>query len=465
MRIKKSFSSISLLALLPALIVLFVAGSAVGGNYDSIYSDFEGNFTPGTVDASGDKITMLVNPAPYTFKAFVPPGATRATMIIYGRQGKVFGAVARADNTPQCAYGYNQTPSQGESLPWDAPKSGTLSQMRSNDYQMNNIDGQIEVLDWGWASEPLTGNGHWVYVKMLNFETTIDFIEVNFTVNVDIDAYTTWYNTTSFVGTQPPDTPAGPTGDDCESDWLTPGSGGSSTPAASDPDISVSITSPGYNEAVQGVITLGISTYSDSGTRSVVSVIYKVDGVVRGAPVTSSPFSMSYDTSGLSNGSHSLTATVTDSAGEASTSGTSTFIVDNSAASGAQDFDAETFPISMVHVVATGEPITVQPTLVFSEALTGVYDCYAAYAKDGDLFLAEEDVAGEPFFLKLREGDAPQTFTRVTFSGDAEWSPTVFSALPSPSLDVISRRGVVFLLALIPVDGGLPLGAYFTFSE
>ncbi|MCP4690195.1 MAG: hypothetical protein GY859_19235, partial [Desulfobacterales bacterium] len=191
--------------------IIGAAGSAFG--YSSIYSNYKDTNNPENFNGSTQVITELISPVPSTFKVFVPPGATKATMIVYAPQGQVLGVAARVDNAPQCSYNTSLSETVAETLPWDRPKSGTLTQMRSNDYQMNNIDGQIEVFDWGLGT--LTGTGHWVYIRVLNYAGAY-LPEVNFTVNVNVAAYTDWYETDPFNGYQPPNTPAGPTGGTCE---------------------------------------------------------------------------------------------------------------------------------------------------------------------------------------------------------------------------------------------------------
>ena len=87
---------------------------------------------------------------------------------------------------------------------------------------------------------------------------------------------------------------------------------------------SISITSPASGATVSG--TVAVSTSVSSNTTS---VQFKVDGTNTGAAVTSAPFSLSLNTKTLSNGSHVLTATASNSAAQTATSSAIAIIVNN----------------------------------------------------------------------------------------------------------------------------------------
>lgn len=99
---------------------------------------------------------------------------------------------------------------------------------------------------------------------------------------------------------------------------LQAGSGGTSPPT-------VSITAPGNGATVSGIITVSASASSSVG---VVNVQFQLDGANLGAAVTASPYSVSWNTTGLS-GNHSLTAIATDTAGNKTTSAAVTVTVSN----------------------------------------------------------------------------------------------------------------------------------------
>src|SRR5437762_3122434 len=89
----------------------------------------------------------------------------------------------------------------------------------------------------------------------------------------------------------------------------------------------VSITSPSSRSPVSGTITV---TASASDNVGVASVQFKLDGDKhRGRKDSSAPYSVSWDTTTVSNGSHALTAQARDAAGNAITSSAVTVTVFN----------------------------------------------------------------------------------------------------------------------------------------
>ncbi len=102
---------------------------------------------------------------------------------------------------------------------------------------------------------------------------------------------------------------------------MTKGSSTDTTPPT------VSMTSPANNSTVSGTSVTLSATASDNV--GVTSVQFKVDGTVIGTD-TSSPYSMSWNTTTISNGSHSLTATASDAATNSTTSSVISVTVSNS---------------------------------------------------------------------------------------------------------------------------------------
>jgi flagellar hook assembly protein FlgD len=95
----------------------------------------------------------------------------------------------------------------------------------------------------------------------------------------------------------------------------------------------VTITAPTNNATVSSTISL---TATATDPDSVVSFVqFLVDGTNTGPQLTTSPYSISLDTTTLSNGTHTLTATGQDPSGNKGTSPTVTITVSNSAGTGA----------------------------------------------------------------------------------------------------------------------------------
>jgi len=88
----------------------------------------------------------------------------------------------------------------------------------------------------------------------------------------------------------------------------------------------VSITSPSSGSTVSGTITVS-ATASDNV--AVAGVQFKLDGANLGVEDTTSPYSISWNTTAVSNGSHTLTATARDTSGNQTTSNSITITVNN----------------------------------------------------------------------------------------------------------------------------------------
>jgi PKD repeat protein len=97
--------------------------------------------------------------------------------------------------------------------------------------------------------------------------------------------------------------------------WVTQGAGGDTTP----PTVSAS------ESGSSGTITLSASASDNVGASK---VEFYVDGTLKGSD-TSSPYSMTLDSTTLANGSHSLVAKAYDAAGNIGTSSTVSFSVSN----------------------------------------------------------------------------------------------------------------------------------------
>src|SRR5438445_11251034 len=90
----------------------------------------------------------------------------------------------------------------------------------------------------------------------------------------------------------------------------------------------VTITSPTSGSTVSGTITVNASV-TIVGSVLVEGVQFKLDGANLGAEDTSSPYSVSWNTTSVGNGSHTLTATGRDAAGNRTASSPVTVTVSN----------------------------------------------------------------------------------------------------------------------------------------
>jgi len=97
----------------------------------------------------------------------------------------------------------------------------------------------------------------------------------------------------------------------------------------------VSITAPTANATIAGKSVSLSATASDNV--GVVGVQFKVDGNNIGSEDTSSPYGVTWNTTGLTNGTHTLTAVARDAAGNTKTSTSVTVTVNNQTADIDQD--------------------------------------------------------------------------------------------------------------------------------
>lgn len=92
----------------------------------------------------------------------------------------------------------------------------------------------------------------------------------------------------------------------------------------------VAITSPANGATVAGAVSVSANATDNGG--SITQVQFQLDGNALGAPVTQSPYQISWDTAAASNGSHTLTAVATNNAGDRTTSTPVTVTVSNTSA-------------------------------------------------------------------------------------------------------------------------------------
>ncbi|MFI4921529.1 MAG: Ig-like domain-containing protein, partial [Gammaproteobacteria bacterium] len=93
----------------------------------------------------------------------------------------------------------------------------------------------------------------------------------------------------------------------------------------------VSMTAPANGTTVSGTVTVSANASDNVG---VVGVQFELDGAALGAEDTTAPYSVSWDSTTASNGSHTLTAVARDAAGNHTTATPVTVTVSNSGGGG-----------------------------------------------------------------------------------------------------------------------------------
>ena len=95
------------------------------------------------------------------------------------------------------------------------------------------------------------------------------------------------------------------------------------------PAPAVSFTAPANGATVSGTVTLSATATDNAGGSGVAGVQFKLDGANLGAEDTTSPYSVSWNTTAVTNGTHTLTALARDAAGNTTTSTAVTVTVAN----------------------------------------------------------------------------------------------------------------------------------------
>ncbi len=115
-----------------------------------------------------------------------------------------------------------------------------------------------------------------------------------------------------------------------------------------------SVTVTNAAGTVSGMVTLAASA-SGQGSYTVSSVQFRVDGTAVGAPDTSAPYSVLWSSISVANGAHQITAVVTDSANQMTTSPAVTLTVNNGTGSFAVSLTADQiFPQPLTTATGTG---------------------------------------------------------------------------------------------------------------
>lgn len=189
---------------------------------------------------------------------------------------------------------------------------------------------------------------------------------------------------------------------------------GGGTPAADTTSPTVSISGPSNNSTVSGSTTVSANASDNVG---VASVQFKLDGNDLGSADTASPYSTTWDTTGVSNGSHTLTAVAKDAAGNTATSSSVTVTVSNSTASGSgsggvtKSSDCFSDPSACGYPDATNTGVPAGTTLTPSGSITASTAGEVINAKDvtGNIEIDANNVTVENTRVTLNSGSCGPT--------------------------------------------------------
>ncbi len=163
--------------------------------------------------------------------------------------------------------------------------------------------------------------------------------------------------------------------------------------------LTVALTSPAPGSTVAGTITISASASSDAG---VLGVEFRIDDA-SGVEDTTEPYAISWNTTGTSNGAHTLTAIARDAAGRRATSAPVTVTVANDSTPPECATPLNAFPGSTLFNSTVRAQMWITDNTwwgVFSDAATGIY----FYRLEGSTFVKGDFInasftAGKPDVL------------------------------------------------------------------
>lgn len=199
----------------------------------------------------------------------------------------------------------------------------------------------------------------------------------------------------------------------------------------------VSLTAPASGANVSGAVAISATATDNT---SITSVQFLLDNVNLGTPVTASPYSMSWDTSTVSNGSHTLAAKAQDAAGLTTTSQAVTVNVANTTAA-APAIDATAFGnlSSSSTTISTSSFSTTAPNevllaFVASDALSSNMTVQSI-AGGGLTWTLVNRTNVQPGTSEIWRALAPSALTNITVTA------TMAKSIPAGSITVVSFTG------------------------
>jgi hypothetical protein len=201
----------------------------------------------------------------------------------------------------------------------------------------------------------------------------------------------------------------------------------------------VSVTAPAAGALLAGSATLTASASDNAGVQS---VQFRVDGTNVGAADTSSPYSISWSTAGVSNGTHQVSAVARDAAGNMRTSANVAVTVDNSAPAVAITAPAQGSTIrgTSTTTVSASDNVGVQSVTFRVDGADVSVDTSSPYSLSGDSALLSDGT----HVLSARARDTAgntTTSANVTVTVDNN-APTLSVTAPTSGTTVSGVRAL-----------------------
>jgi hypothetical protein len=216
------------------------------------------------------------------------------------------------------------------------------------------------------------------------------------------------------------------------------GGGGGGCGAYSSCTPSVSVTN--VTGTVGGTVTL-TATATAGGTYTVSSVQFLVDGTAVGAADTTAPYSYDWDSTSVADGTHMITAEVTDSAAQTVTSMAVTLTVSNIGSFAVTLAASQLFPAPVTTATGSGT-ITVNT---------------ASGAASGNVMLAGVTPTGAEIADAYAGTQGPTVITLVQNAGNAnQWDVPAAATLTAPQLiDLAAGKLYVLVRTAVNPNGEL----------
>ena len=244
----------------------------------------------------------------------------------------------------------------------------------SDYYQSNVVSGVTVQFD--------NGSGSYSYLNLANAPVSSTYAQYNGTFTVPTGmVHATVFHLIQSVGTL------------TTSDFSLAANSASTAPT-------VSISSPTSNATLSGTTTLKASASGAS------NVQFEVDGVNVGSPITASPYKLSWNSATVVDGTHSLTAIATNSAGQSTTSSPVSFNVSNNSGNMIQN--------PQVNIADPNNPT--QP-LDWSGSSWGTNTPTFTYLSSGD----NDSNSLEVQMSNYSSGDAKWTFPNESVTPDVQY--------------------------------------------
>jgi hypothetical protein len=432
---------------IPGLNATAEAGKAhpaiYGGTYKSAYADMAG--------LSYQEFYTHTSQTAFSF--FVPPAATKVQAWVYLPESAVAGAAVVSGAYSCSNYSSLSTLSSGQftsCLPWKTP-GPSMAQIRGGDWQVQRTGGQIILIGSGGGS----ANGEWVNVKVFGPSAKVSSVKI--VLNVSQPAFRDWFNSIS-------GDPAGDTfgGGSCSFSQI-PGceapAGGGTDPGGSDPK-----ADPGAGSSAD-FLTCIMSGGTWDGTKCIGGGELDSDG--DGVPNTedncisvSNADQTDTDGDGAGDACDKCPEDPADECAAADPPPAPTTGSEMNIMWGAQRI------LSIRTADAQGRAKVFIKNLILTKLTMtpGPVACFAAYMKDGDIYLAEETVKGTVEFRRYFPGDRVKNYLTGELVEDI-WECEVFQILGEMSVDVLENRGVVFLYLLVNFETLEYEGALFNIAD